>query len=120
MKLPNLALNISPFVYEDLIGVSHTKVKLKLDKPIYCGMVILDLLKVVMYISFYDEIKPKYGNDVTVCATDTGSLLMEIKKREICIEICWIANILMTSLIMKKIISCAMKPTKVKQVQSRS
>jgi hypothetical protein len=38
---------------------------------------------VVMYISFYDEIKPKYGDDVTVCATDTGSLLMEIKKREI-------------------------------------
>ena len=42
-------------------------------------MVILDLSKVVMYISFYDEIKPKYGDHVTVCATDTGSYLMEIK-----------------------------------------
>jgi hypothetical protein len=50
--------------YEDLIGVSHTKVQLKLDKPIYCGMVILDLSKVVMYISFNDEIKPKYGDDI--------------------------------------------------------
>lgn len=67
-------------VYEDLIGVSHTKVQLKLDKPIYCGMVILDLSKVVMYISFYDEIKPKYGDDVTVCATDTGSLLMDVHR----------------------------------------
>ena len=51
-------------VYEDLRGVSHTKVQLKLDKPIYCGMVILDLSKVVMYISFNDEIKPKYGDDI--------------------------------------------------------
>jgi hypothetical protein len=36
-----------------------------------------------MYSYFYDEIKPKYGDDVTVCATDTDSLLMEIKTRDV-------------------------------------
>ena len=99
--------------YEDLIGVSHTKVQLKLDKPIYCGMVILDLSKVVMYISFYDEIKPKYGDDVTVCATDPGSLLMEINTRDVYRDILD-CKTSVTSLITKKIISCTMKPTKVK------
>jgi hypothetical protein len=94
--------------YEDLIGVSHKKLQIKLDKPIYCGMVILDLSKVVMYNYFYDEIKPKYGDDVTVCATDTDSLLMEIKTRDVYRDMMDYKRPIMT-----KIISCTMKPTKV-------
>ena len=82
-------------------------------------MVILDLSKVVMYISFYDEIKPKYGDDVTVCATDPGSLLMEINTRDVYRDILD-CKTSVTSLITKKIISCTMKPTKVKQVHFRS
>jgi hypothetical protein len=70
-------------------------------------MVILDLSKVVMYNYFYDEIKPKYGDDVTVCATDTDSLLMEIKTRDVYRDMMDYKRPIMT-----KIISCTMKPTK--------
>lgn len=68
---------------EDLVGVSLSKVELKLNKPIYCGMIILDLSKVIMYTHFYDNIKREYGNRVSLCATDTDSLIMHIKTEDV-------------------------------------
>ena len=35
-------------------------IKIKVNKPIYIGMSILDISKRVMYEYYYDYIKPKY------------------------------------------------------------
>ena len=45
----------------DLIAIRKTRVTLKLNKPAYVGMCILDLSKVFMYEFHYDYIKNEYG-----------------------------------------------------------
>ena len=41
------------------------KVKVKMNKPIYLGLSILDIGKITMYEFWYDFIKSKYGNRIT-------------------------------------------------------
>ena len=43
-------------INDDLSLAHNYKTKVKLDKPIYCGMAILDLSKLVMYRYLYDHI----------------------------------------------------------------
>ena len=53
----------------------RTKTVLKLDKPIYLGMSILDLSKVHMYSFYYDVLKVRYKDDVRLIYTDTDRQL---------------------------------------------
>ena len=46
---------------ENLVSIHMKRTKLKFDKTVYCGMVILDLSKTLMYNFHCDYIKPKYG-----------------------------------------------------------
>ena len=55
------------------------KVTLKLKKPAYFGMCILDLSKIFMYEFHYDYIKNKYGNNSRLLFTNTDSLMYKIK-----------------------------------------
>ena len=55
------------------------KVALKLNKPAYTRMFILELSKVLMYKFHYDSIKSKYDNKSRLLFTDTDSLMYEIK-----------------------------------------
>ena len=54
------------------------KTKMKIVKPMYLGMSILDISKTLMYEFQYDCIKPKYGDRVKLCYTDTDSLAIHI------------------------------------------
>ena len=58
------------------------KTTIKLQKPIYLGMSILDLSKTLMYEFHYNYIKPKYGNNASLLFTDTDSLCYEIKTQD--------------------------------------
>ena len=40
------------------------KTKVKMNKPIYLGMSILDISKTLMYEFWYDYIKPKYKDKI--------------------------------------------------------
>ena len=55
---------------------------IKMDKPIYLGLSILDLCKTVMYEFWYDYIKPKYQNNVKLCYMDTDSFIINIKTED--------------------------------------
>ena len=59
---------------EDLVAVKMLQKKLKINRPIYAGMVILDLAKRLMYNFYYNTLKAKYGDRVNLLFTDTDSL----------------------------------------------
>ena len=67
---------------ENLIAVHLKRTKLKFNKPVYCGMAILDLSKTLMYEFHYKYILPKYGEKVKVLFTDTDSLCYEIETED--------------------------------------
>ena len=64
--------------HENLVALHMKKKVLKLDKPSYVGMCILDLSKVLMYDFHYNFIKKKYGDKARLLFTDTDSLCYHI------------------------------------------
>ena len=45
-----------------------------MNKPVYLGLSILGLSKILMYEFWYDYIKPKYGEKTKLCNMDTDIL----------------------------------------------
>ena len=60
------------------MAIEMKKAKIKMVKPIYLGMLILDISKTVMYEFWYDYIKPKCGDRAKLCYTDTDSFVIHI------------------------------------------
>ena len=58
------------------------KTEVKLNKPIYLRMSILDISKTLMYEFWYDYNKPKYGDRTKLCYTDTDSFVIHIKTED--------------------------------------
>ncbi len=69
--------------HENLVAVHMEKAVIKLDKPIYLGMSILDLSKTLMYEFHYDYVKPKWGDKAKLLFTDTDSLCYEIQTDDV-------------------------------------
>ena len=55
------------------------KIKVKMNRPIYLGMSILQISKTLMYEFWYGYIKPKYQNNAEPCYMDAGSFIIHIK-----------------------------------------
>ena len=79
----NPSFKHSHIINENLVGVEKRKPKLKLDKPIFIGMSILDLSKQHMYKFYYDVMKPKYGDNIRMVYTDTDSFVFHTKTDDI-------------------------------------
>ena len=69
-------------ISEDLSIIEMKKTKVKMNKPIYLGLSILENSKILMYEFWYDYMKPKYGNAVKLCYMDTDSFIMDIKTND--------------------------------------
>ena len=58
------------------------KTRAKMIKPLYLGMSILNISKILMYKFGYEYIRPKYGDRVKLCYTDTDSFITYIKTED--------------------------------------
>ena len=67
---------------EKLLSIEMKKTKVKMNKPIYPGLSILEISKTLMYEFWYDYMKPKYGDNVKLCYINTDSFVMHIKTED--------------------------------------
>ena len=51
--------HITKWFLENLLATEMTKIKLKMNKPIYLGLSILEIRKTLMFEFWCDYIKPK-------------------------------------------------------------
>ena len=70
-------------ISENLSITEMKKGKVKMKKPIYLGLSILEISKIIMYEFLYDYVKRKYGDMVKLCYMDTDSLVMNIKTKNV-------------------------------------
>ena len=66
-------------ISENLSIIEMKRTKVKLNKPIYLGLPILEVSKILMYEFWYDYMKPKSGHNVKLCYMDTDSFIMNIE-----------------------------------------
>ena len=69
-------------ISENLSINEMKKTKVKMNKPIYLGLSILEISKILMYEFWYDYMKPKYNDNVRLCYMDTDSFVMNIKTND--------------------------------------
>ena len=69
-------------ISEDLSIIKMKKTKVKMNKPIYLGLSILEISKTLMYKFWYDYMKPKYNDNLKLCYMDTDSFIMNIKTND--------------------------------------
>ena len=67
---------------ENLLAIEMRKTKVKMNKPVNLDLSILDISKALTYEFWYDHMKPKYGDNVKLCYTDTDSFIMHIKTED--------------------------------------
>ena len=54
-----------------------------MDKPIYLGLPLLEINKILKYELWYDCMKPKYGNKVNLCCMDTYRFILNTKTEDV-------------------------------------
>ena len=69
-------------ISEDLSIIEMKKTKVKINKPIYLGLSILEINKILMYGFWYDYMKPEYNDNVKLCYMDSDSFVMHIKTND--------------------------------------
>ena len=72
---------------EDLLAIEMKKIKVKMNKPVYLGMFILEINKTLMYEFWYDYIKLKCQSNAKLSYMDTDSFIIHIKTGDFYVRI---------------------------------
>ena len=59
-----------------LLAIEMKISKVKMNKPEYLGMSVLDISKILIYKFWYDYVKPKYKGKAKLCYMDTDSFVI--------------------------------------------
>ena len=78
--------HITKFFTENLLAIEIKKTQITMNKPVYLGLSILDLSKIVMYEFWYDYIKPKYGENTKLFYMVTGSFIVHVKTEDVILQ----------------------------------
>ena len=63
-----------------IIMIIIIKTEIIMSKPVYLGLSILELSKILLHEFWYDYIKLKYDEKAKLCYMDTDSFIVYIKK----------------------------------------
>ena len=69
-------------ISDHLMVTEMKKIRVKMIKPFYLGMSIVDISKTLMYEFWYDYITQKYGDRAKLCNTDNDSFIIYIKTED--------------------------------------
>ena len=69
-------------LFRKLLAIEMKKTKVKMNKPAYLGLSILEISKTLMYEFWYDYMKPTYGDNIKLCYMVTDSFIMHIKTED--------------------------------------
>ena len=69
-------------IFRKFISNRNEKTVINANKPIYLGLAILSLSKIRIYEYWYDNMKPKYGDNIKLCYMDPDSFIMHVKTEE--------------------------------------
>lgn len=64
---------------ENLVALEFQKGRIVYNKPLYVGFSVLEISKTMMYDFFYEFLKPKYNEKVSLLYTDTDSFILNIE-----------------------------------------
>ena len=67
---------------ENLVPVEMKKTNIKMNKPVYVGLSILETSETLIYELWYDYMTPKYGDNVKLCYVDADSFIVHIKTED--------------------------------------
>ena len=62
-----------------ILAIEMKKITVKMNKPVYLGLSVLDISKTLMYEFSYDYIKPKCQDNAKICCMDTNRFIIHIK-----------------------------------------
>ena len=65
---------------ENILAIEMKRTQIFISKPVYLGLSLLEIIKIVMYEFWYDYVKVKYGGKAKSCYMDAESLIFYIKK----------------------------------------
>ena len=77
-----LNYHTAEWLSENLLAIEMKKIKVKMNKPVYLGLSILEISKTLIYDFWYDYMKASYGDNVKLYYTDTYSFIMHIKTKD--------------------------------------
>ena len=60
---------------ENFCPIEIKRTQILMSKPVYLGLLILEISKILMYEFWYDYVKPKYGEQEKLCYMDAGIVL---------------------------------------------
>ena len=66
--------------------VSH-RTRILLNEPVYLGLSMLEISKILMHEFWYDCVKPKYGEKAKLCYMDTERSIVYINSKDIYVDI---------------------------------
>ena len=76
-----IKLSYAKFFTEHLLSIEVKEMQVLMNKPVYLALLILELSEMLMYEFWYDYVKSKYDEKLTLCYMDTDIFIAYIKSR---------------------------------------
>ena len=71
------------FFTENFFAIEIRKTQIFMNKPVYLGLSILELSKIVLYGFWNDYVKPEYEEEAKLCYVDKYSVTVHVPTEDI-------------------------------------